>query len=644
MGKKKRSKATPPTSAHADFPCPFCDAEVTGETPASCPHCARSLTFCGGYRATRLLGHGGMSHVYAGVRASDGNAVAIKILDPPKDDDWTAWELFERSSRVLQGLHHPLLPKVYGFERTDTGRLVLVREAFDGGTLEERLHERDDRMDESDVRKLLTSLLELLVYLQDRVPPVIHRDIKPSNIMFRDEGLTPVLVDFDTVVSRRSGMTIVGTPGYAAPEQFSGEASLASDVYGLGATMLFVVTHTDADDLPREHGRFQVKEVDRLGADLAHVLRRMVEPDALARYETAKAVLADWKAAKRAAEPAKAAKPQASSSPSPSTTRGGFWRRWGVLLGVAAVAAGGKLVSRLAHESPSSSASSSTTSTTDDANDALRTSCNEGHGDSCFTLALHYDNGEDGVSTDLSAAAKLYERGCNLGHDGSCNNLGVDYMKGYGVTADPAKAATLYEGACTKKNGLACRNLASLYAEGKGVTKDPKRALELRDKGCDFGDGDSCELAGETYDDGTDVKRDPKKAESFYALGCDHGYAWSCRNSGLMYRDGDGVEKDERRAAALFKRACDDKEADGCYQLGRLVAAGRGVEKDEARAAELYQLGCDGNRSFACAALSEAYAKGVGVAADAKKAAELRKKACVNKEACPDAGAKDASE
>jgi hypothetical protein len=260
------------------------------------------MLVCGEYRVRALLGRGGMATVYEAVREPDGARVAVKVLVPRSRGDWLAWELFERSTRVLRGLDHPALPAVHAFERGEAARLVLVREIFDGGTLFERIRLQDRRLTAAQVRRLLGALLELLAYLQALVPPVVHRDVKPSNIMFRTAAdWDPVLVDFDTIAPPKglgSGLTIVGTPGYAAPEQFAGATSPASDVYGLGATMLFVVTHLDADDLPRERGRFDVAEHLRaLGAATAAVILRMVEPDLERRYASAADALRDVRAA-----------------------------------------------------------------------------------------------------------------------------------------------------------------------------------------------------------------------------------------------------------------------------------------------------------------------------------------------------------
>jgi serine/threonine protein kinase len=238
-----------------------------------------------------------MATVYEAVREPEGERVAVKVLVPRTRSDWLAWELFEHSSRVLQSLSHPGLPRTHGFERGEAARLVLVREVFDGGTLFERIRHQDCRLTAVQIRHLLEALLELLAYLQALVPPVVHRDIKPSNIMFRTPGdWEPVLVDFDTIApppGLGSGLTIVGTPGYAAPEQLATAACAASDVYGLGATMLFVVTHLDADRLPRDGFRFAVDPPLRPLGHVGTVLRRMIEPDLARRYPSAAEALAD---------------------------------------------------------------------------------------------------------------------------------------------------------------------------------------------------------------------------------------------------------------------------------------------------------------------------------------------------------------
>ena len=281
------------------FPCPYCGhAAHSAPSPVDsrCAGCGRSLVLCSRFALTGLLGQGGMGSVYAAVAVDDGQPVAVKVVEPARQQGWKASELFERSAAVLRGLDSPGVPRVYAFERDLDGRLILVRERFDGGTLEERIGKQRCHLKPDAFRTLAEDLLELLADLHGRVPPLVHRDIKPSNIMFRAAtDWDPVLVDFDTVHSpgASDGMTIVGTPGYGAPEQFAGDASPRSDLYGLGATLLFVATHVPADALPRKQGRFDVEHLlGTVESDLRELILRLVEPDPQRRPKDAAAALA----------------------------------------------------------------------------------------------------------------------------------------------------------------------------------------------------------------------------------------------------------------------------------------------------------------------------------------------------------------
>jgi hypothetical protein len=277
------------TAGGGEGPCPHCRKPMRLGAP--CPACARDAVVCGEYHVDEVLGRGGMGLVYGATRQADGTPVAVKVLWLGDGVDFKTHELFERSTRVLQGLVHPGLPTVHAFERDDAGRLVLVRERFDGGSLAERVR-RGRRVDATTLRHVLDSMLHLLEYLHAQLPPVFHRDIKPENIMFRTAAdWEPVLVDFDTVAApgpQQGRLTIVCTPGYSAPEQLAGDVSPASDLYSLGATMLFVATHTEPDLLPRAEGRFQVAEqLEALDAATRAVVLRLVEPAKERRFHCA---------------------------------------------------------------------------------------------------------------------------------------------------------------------------------------------------------------------------------------------------------------------------------------------------------------------------------------------------------------------
>ncbi|MEO0868905.1 MAG: protein kinase, partial [Cyanobacteria bacterium J06642_11] len=86
-----------------------------------------------------------------------------------------------------------------------------------------------------------------LDYLHGLNPPIIHRDVKPQNIIWSQNGRI-FLVDFGAVQTVYQNTiafssTVVGTFGYMAPEQFRGQAYPTTDLYGLGTTLLALLTH-----------------------------------------------------------------------------------------------------------------------------------------------------------------------------------------------------------------------------------------------------------------------------------------------------------------------------------------------------------------------------------------------------------------
>jgi hypothetical protein len=123
---------------------------------------------------------------------------------------------------------------------------------------------------------------------------VLHRDIKPANILLRPNG-APVLVDFGSVRSvfmtgAESGSTVVGTYGYMPFEQFMGQATPASDLYALGATILHALTGRPPADFLLDGSRIAVPDPLPEPASLRPVLVRLLEPAAADRYQSAREV------------------------------------------------------------------------------------------------------------------------------------------------------------------------------------------------------------------------------------------------------------------------------------------------------------------------------------------------------------------
>jgi uncharacterized protein len=640
--------------------CPRCDGTL-GPDDLACRECGASRVVCGRFRITKLLGRGGMGRIYEATEEPGGRRVAVKVLSLGSSSDWLLRDLFERSTHVLMGLAHPALPKVYAFEQDDAGRFVLVRDAFDGGTLEERIVKDDRRLALSEVTALLEALLDLLVYLQTRVPPVIHRDIKPSNVMFRAKGDdAPVLVDFDTVAApegRRTGVTIVGTPGYTAPEQFAGEASPSSDVYSLGTTMLFVVTHVAADDLRRVAGRFDVgSALAPLDAATRRVLTRMVEVDRSKRYETAAEALEDLRRVDTVAAGTRRPDPAREPLPDPVPALDGLPRgrrsTWIVLPMLIAFGLLPWWITRQLHNGrattpavatrPQTSAHRSTLDNGCKANDSAECTarCLAGEAQSCGTLGIMYENGTNNLGKDEARAAALYGQACSGGYTPSCAKLGFLYQMGRGVNKDVMRAVALYAQACTPAGTTGCNNLGIMYRDGLGVTKDDARAVALYKQACDGGNAVGCMNLGFMYEKGRGVKNDYPRAATLYTQACTGGNADGCNRLGFLYRDGLGVTKDEAHSVALSKQACDAGFMSGCYSLGFLYEKGRGVVRDAARATTLYGQACTGGDTDGCAALGWTYSQGFGVEKDLVRGATISTQACDdgNAQACNNLG------
>ncbi|HJN75055.1 MAG TPA: serine/threonine-protein kinase, partial [Myxococcota bacterium] len=334
VGEEGRAGAEEEVEPGATLPCPRCNGEAQG---ASCAACGLSLVLAGRYQLRRVVGFGSSGGVYEATDP-EGRLVAVKLLRLGTHIDRQARTHFIRGAEVLRQLEHPLLPRVEAFEEDEIGSLVLVREYFAGGSLHERVTERSWRLEGGELRRLTERLLELLGYLHGRVPPVIHRDIKPRNLLCRNASGRlgpdePVLVDFDSVAAtgETTGETIVVSAGYTAPEQLAGAATPASDLYSLGATLLFLATHVEPDELPRDaDGRLQIGErLDHLEAPLRGVLLRLVEPDRRQRFQRAQDALEALRSGSAQA-PARAD----GAAARPGTLLG---RAWPLLAGLVAV-------------------------------------------------------------------------------------------------------------------------------------------------------------------------------------------------------------------------------------------------------------------------------------------------------------------
>jgi serine/threonine protein kinase len=231
--------------------------------------------------------------------------VVVKILSFGNEFEWNDLKLFEREAETLKALSHPAIPRYLDYFELDSSNsrgFALVQSYIPAQSLEAQL-KAGRSFSEEEVKELAKGILEILKYLHGRQPPVIHRDIKPSNILLTNRSGNSVgevyLVDFgsvQTIARTSSTMTVVGSYGYMPPEQFNGRATPASDLYSLGATLIYLVTGQHPADLPQTDLRIEFEQAANISLGFSSWLRRMTEPIAsqrLASTEDAMRILED---------------------------------------------------------------------------------------------------------------------------------------------------------------------------------------------------------------------------------------------------------------------------------------------------------------------------------------------------------------
>jgi len=207
-------------------------------------------TIVGGrYRVTKPLGGGGMKLVYLAedLRLAARPCALAEMVDSftSPDTQKQAVAAFQREADMLAQLSNEHIPRV--FDRfSEQNHHYLVMEFIDGITLEERLKAAGGKLPEADVIDVALQVLDTLEYLHHLEPPVIYRDLKPSNVMLTPSGQVK-LIDFGIarLFQPLSNATMIGTQGYAPPEQYRGKVEFRSDLYALGATMHHALSGRD---------------------------------------------------------------------------------------------------------------------------------------------------------------------------------------------------------------------------------------------------------------------------------------------------------------------------------------------------------------------------------------------------------------
>lgn len=196
------------------------------------------------YRIEHKLGEGGMSCVYL---AEDVKLPGKKWAIKESVTQSGMFQTVQAEAELLTTLSHARLPRIIDFFQPDeAGYTYMVMDYIHGMTLDKYCRQYRGQLSADFILQLTYQLLEVLGYLHSHQPPVVFRDLKPSNIMLTEE-MEVRLIDFGIArcykQERDEDTVKLGTVGFAAPEQYGGGQSDArSDLYGLGALLLYLIT------------------------------------------------------------------------------------------------------------------------------------------------------------------------------------------------------------------------------------------------------------------------------------------------------------------------------------------------------------------------------------------------------------------
>lgn len=225
-------------------PMPIDKAETVVRAGQTDPSAPLSLD---DFRLEDCIGKGGMGSVYRAVQTSLNKRVAIKLLDHSATANQQIVGRFLKEACAAASLRHPNIVDVHGIGRTPEGGYFLVMDLVEGADLQQLV--KDGNANTLDVAETVATIADAIHHAHQH--GIIHRDVKPNNVLRSDDG-NLFVTDFgiakmlgpEASTLSAHGLPI-GTPSYMAPEQANprrGKVGPASDVYGLGGILYFLLT------------------------------------------------------------------------------------------------------------------------------------------------------------------------------------------------------------------------------------------------------------------------------------------------------------------------------------------------------------------------------------------------------------------
>jgi serine/threonine protein kinase len=195
-------------------------------------------------------------------------------------------------ANLLKSLSHKNIPKFIRLDKEELNEKIyyyLFQEYIEGNNLKE-LVENNKFFTEEEVLDIALQITDVLIYLHSHSPQILHLDIKPSNIILSKNNIA-YLIDFGAFnkkeledISSKGLSTIIGTQGYMPIEQFEGKPVQASDIYSLGLTLVYLITHKEPLELNRNNLKIEFSA--NVSNYFKKVLEKMIEIDKDKRFQT----------------------------------------------------------------------------------------------------------------------------------------------------------------------------------------------------------------------------------------------------------------------------------------------------------------------------------------------------------------------
>lgn len=247
------------------------------------------------YEFIELIAVGGMGAIYKALQTKLDRLIAVKILPKMDHDQYGFAGRFEQEAKAMAKLSHPHIVPIFDFGETETGQAYFVMEYVEGADMLQLIC--GGQLTLAHFFGWIPQVCSAIQYAHDQ--EIVHRDIKPANILIDKQGnvkmadfglakLTgtpPIRNPEDETSEEDSGEDIsMGTPGFAAPEQFDNDSEVdgRADIYALGVVMYQMLTGqmpVGAFPMPSECN-------PHIDIRLDEVVMRAMQQDAEDRFQT----------------------------------------------------------------------------------------------------------------------------------------------------------------------------------------------------------------------------------------------------------------------------------------------------------------------------------------------------------------------